>query len=276
MVVENKNILWQQRAKKLCSLKNIDIGELSAHLNILKNKKGEFDFSKCQSILNICDYFEITIEDFLTGNLDYEWIKNPILPAIYQQSLGSTVRTSLPALRYAQLLGGPAYKSFILKKLKVPKDFIANPDTKVSIKLLSDILATMVARRSFSYHDFIKMGHNIFTIKENRSFAKYFANATSEMDLFEKLFNEYIVKYETNFNYTIAKKRACSIVVEVTTRDERAEEFQSHIIDNFYVSLYRHSTCAAHLYYIRPTPAQTKVLTTVHQGDATESFEIFW
>ena len=222
----------------------------------------------------VCDYFDITVESFLTGFIDVNWIANPRLPEKYYFSAGSKFRTSLPILDYVRKHQGPAFLNSILRTLKIPQSLLDQPDEKVSISLLSDLLK-FLSLRGFTQDDFVRIGWHSVAISENAEIGKLY-HGLSERQVFEKLFDEVIFKYEENFDYQIVRSAPNEIQVRVEARIARIEDFQSNCIDNLFVSHYRVGACAAQIKHAGfPIPA-TQLISSLHAGDDQEEFRAVW
>ncbi len=261
----------------LCELRGIDLGDLIKQLEVCNKsflKIGQEDFA-LSDLDKIADFFELTIDELVFQEIDEEWIKNPQIQPKYFKSRGSKFRTSLPAFKYVREVYGEKFFQFVRKKLQIPSSQMKNYEQEVSLELLNDLLS-ILSQTGVRQNEFWNMGQMITKISENSEIKSGFENCANPFKVFELLFDEVILRYEKNFNYKIRRKFKDGIEVEVNAKDERKEEFHSHVIDNHYVSQFRHSACAAHLNYINVNDFKTWFKNSVHQGDQKEVFEIRW
>lgn len=222
----------------------------------------------------ICGYFEITPEAFITGFIDQAWISSRNLPSRYKFSAGSKFRTSLAVLDYVKQRGGDEFLQHILRTLKIPSELLSCPDEKVSINLLSDIL-NLLSQRGFQKNDFLKMGWHSAAIQENAIIGKDFIGL-SQKEVFEKLFNETILRYEENFNYEIVRSSNESIQVRTSAKDCRIEDFCDSKIDNIHVAFYRQGACGAHLKFAGYPIAKSELISSKHLGGSSDEFRLSW
>jgi hypothetical protein len=177
-------------------------------------------------------------------------------------------------LDFARKKKGDVLLASILWNLKIPSEFLSRPDEKVSITLLSDILKFLF-ERGFTFHDFVQMGWHSVSINENQEIGKNF-HGLSERQVFEKLFDEVILKYEENFDYRIVQAGSDFVKVQPRPKEVRIEDFKSEQIDNLFVSFYRHGACAAHLKHAGHEIARSEFLSSTHLGASAEEFILSW
>lgn len=263
------------RYEKLCKLLGRDILEINKEASFQDSELDDLKNNTVQplTIMKLSKYFNITATDFINDSIDYGWLRKPTLPEKYVQSRGSRFRTSLPPLNYIRNVIGEKSFNHILNKLKIPREILLKPDTEVSITLLVDIL-TEAHELGLSESVFYMMGYEIIKLNENKALLEGFEDLARPGQVLEKLFEETMRKFETNFNYKIESLTASTINVEVTAKEIRQEELKTHIIDSPLVSAYRQGGCAGFVQEFCPGFTRAKTLSSVHQGDATDRFEI--
>lgn len=263
------------RYEKLCQLLNKDVLEINKEASFSDSELDDLKKNSVQplTIMKLSKYFNITASDFINDQIDYNWLREPTLPEKYTLSRGSRVRTSLPPLNYVRNVIGEKSFNHILNKLKIPRQILQSPDTEVSISLLVDIL-TEAYELGMSDSAFYMMGYEIIKLSENESLVKGYQGLNKPNQVLEKLFEETMQKFETNFNYKIESLTATSINVEVTAKEIRQEELKSYIIDSPFVSAYRQGGCVGFIQEFCPGFTRAKTLSSVHQGDLTDRFEI--
>ncbi len=264
--------------ERACEAKQISPQELLAYLGMKRdgfiNSLKRVSGPNLIELKQVCDYFDITIESFLTGFIDQNWISNPTLPEKYRFSAGSKFRTSMGILDYARRKQGDAFLQSILRTLKIPASFLENPNERVSILLLSDILK-FLASRGFTYDDFVRMGWHSVSINANVAIGEKL-KGLSPSAVFEKLFTEVILEYEENFDYQIVGSNSNSIQVRASPNRARVEDFKTDLIDNLFVSYYRHGACAAHLKPAGHDIAHSEFVSSIHLGHGEEEFRLSW
>lgn len=263
------------RYEKLCQLLNKDILDINKEASFSDSELDDLKKNSVQplTIMKLSKYFNITASDFINDRIDYNWLREPTLPEKYTLSRGSRVRTSLPPLNYIRNVIGEKSFSHILNKLKIPRQILQSPDTEVSISLLVDIL-TEAHELGMSDSAFYLMGYEIIKLNENKSLVEGYQGLNKPIQILEKLFEETMQKFETNFNYKIESLTATTINVEVTAKEIRQEELKSSIIDTPFVNAYRQGGCVGFIQEFCPGFTRAKTLSSVHQGDLTDRFEI--
>lgn len=223
----------------------------------------------------ICDFFEITPEEFISFDVNLDWIKEKKLPGKYFNSLGSTIRTSLPPLTYIRDKFGEKCFQYFLRKLRISQDILKNPSLEISKELLADIM-NLASDLGLASSDFFMMGQQITKIYENKELMQGFKEIARPDKILEKLFSEIMIKYESNFDYRIIGLTSSSIKVEVEAKELRRSELHKEIIDNSFVNLYRQGGCVAHVQDFCKGIAWVKNLASVHHGASVDQFEIVY
>ncbi len=270
-VVSNISLLGN--LEKLCEIKNLDVSEyLSVYNNhICKlDNSHEFDLSL---ISKISSDFDINTNDFLTGNIDFEWVKKPTLPSKYLLSSGSKIRNSLVPLMYIKKFYGEKFYNFVRKSLKIPFDVLAQPDMSVSVELLLDLFQ-FLAKSGITDDQFSQIGTFITQIDQNRLVAKELEDLNSPMQVYSKLFEETILIYEQNFDYKIQKANFNSISVEIKQKERLTEDIKKNLTGNKYLSSYRSAACAAQLSFTHLGEAIAQKIYT--RDNNVEKFTLSW
>lgn len=263
------------RYEKLCKLLDKDVLEINKEASFTDSELDDLKKNSIQpfTIMKLSKYFNITASDFIHDRIDFDWLKAPSLPEKYTLSRGSRIRTSLPPLNYIRNVIGEKSFNHILNKLKIPRQILQSPDSEVSIALLVDIL-TEAHELGMSDSAFYMMGYEIIKLNENKSLVEGYQELATPSQVLEKLFEETMQKFETNFNYKIESLTASTINVEVTAKEIRQEELKTHIIDTPFVSAYRQGGCVGFIQEFCAGFTRARTLSSVHQGDATDRFEI--
>ena len=81
---------WQKTFERACDARQVDPTDVVRSLEIKpKQLFRELRHTRGPSLTHIeriCDYFEITVDSFLTGFIDTDWISHPKLPEKYHFS----------------------------------------------------------------------------------------------------------------------------------------------------------------------------------------------
>lgn len=269
------HLVARQNFFKIQSWLGFELEDFAKQSSIDLDKIKEFvlrpEKSDINTSMRIAHHFQLTVEEFLYGEVNRQWIVQPQLGQRFLFSAGSKVRNILSVLQYVRQNYGENLYQYVLSKLKVPRGLLLQTDQVVSINLLSDVLE-LLANRGIPPYEFKQMGFASVEMSHNSILKKEFVGLKSAEQALQKLFDEVIYHYEKNFEYKMVSKKENSIVVEVIARPERMEDFKSKCIDNSWVQLYRQGAIAGHLKWVGCQSVHTQTVSSFHMGDVQEKF----
>lgn len=250
----------------MCQVKNLDESE---YLGSLKSNHS----ADYKDLVVLSEKFDVSLDDLIHGKIDYDWIRNPKLPDKYTMSRGSKVRTSLVPLDFVKRFYGDDFYNFVRRSLKIPKESLECPDYEISVELLTDIL-DLLKSSGIDEKDFHAIGHHLTEIEENKEISQEFSGITKPKDVFEKLFNEVIKRYEKNFDYKIVSSARRNLRVEVTQKEELSDTIKKNLVNHPSMRQYRASACAAHLKFSGLGDAVGSIVPSLNPN--TERFYLSW
>lgn len=233
-----------------------------------------------KTLRKIADRFDITLEALISGAVDPLWIrqtyeKRQVLPNRYRFAAGSKFRTSLPIFSYLSTNWGQPFLRSLMRELRVPYGMLEVPDQNVSIRLLNDVLELLM-RRGFDRSDFREMGYQVSRIPANSKMKNAYRTSRNSLEVFDRLCNEVIRRYERNFNYVLVQSSSQGVKMRVTATSEMQEVFKGNRIDSPNVCLYREGALAAQPEFIQEGRSYSCKVACVHQGDSACLYEFEW
>lgn len=272
-------VLWLKRIEEFSGLREYSVEQLAESIqHCQKDFFRQFENRNGPNLTllsRIADFYEISVDDLISGPIDREWIRSPSLPESFRAAEGSRIRTSLAVTSWLTTTYGEQTSDSIVRAVKVPKATFTNPETTVRLRLLCSLLRAAKSR-GVPESDIFNIGLGAVQISANRSIHESLTRQSHPRALYEFLFTEQLKKFESNFAYKISSCTSEAITVSVVPYEKCVFENGMPVVTDRSLSVYRWGVLAGCVRALGLPNAKVEPVQTSTFQNPEEKIRLRW
>lgn len=228
---------------------------------------------KITSGVKLCNYLNVSLENLITGSIDYSVLKNhlklksSILPQKYTYGAFGRRRTLINIFDYLEKWYGWEKVSLVLRKFQMSYDLFLDPEAPINNLFIVDLLQ-FLSKVGFTDLELFMMGAHSAHSNKNSPIAKKIKKSKTPQKLMQLMIEDRITDlYDQNFYYELQELKEEHCVVNIHQREAVAESLKLNKMGSKQLSInkagvFSSMTCLAGF-------PQSKVIRTksTHEGN---------